>query len=166
MRGDMTMFKMERKNFSEGKTNRKKKIICISAVILIALFAEIIFLVSNGIKLYQNKIANAENIQALSTETPLTAANKITGSGFSDVWDIAKTPDGGYVAIASYSGECDVDGDGRVDYSSPLKTDSLLIKYNASSKMEWSTCVTSQDSNGGEYKSVSVSPDGTLYRRI
>ena len=163
MRGDMAMFKMERKNFSEGKTNRKKKIICISAVILIALFAGIIFLVSNGIKLYQNKIANAENIQALSTKTPLTATNKITGSGFSDVWDIAKTPDGGYVAIASYSGECDVDGDGKVDYSSPLKTDSLLIKYNASSEIEWSTCVTSQDPNGGEYKSVSVSPDGTLY---
>lgn len=79
MRGDMAMFKMERKNFSEGKTNRKKKIICISAVILIALFAGIIFLVSNGIKLYQNKIANAENIQALSTKTPLTATNKITG---------------------------------------------------------------------------------------
>lgn len=163
MRGDMAMFKRKRKNFSEGKTNRKKKIICISAVILIALFAGIIFLVSNGIKLYQNKIANAENIQALLTEQQLVSANSITGSGFSDIWDIGKTPDGGYVAIASYSGDCDVDGDGKVDYSSPLKTDSLLIKYNASSEIEWSTCVTSQDPNGGEYKSVSVSPDGTLY---
>ena len=88
----------------------------------------------------------------------LKSAKSITGSGSSIIYEIEVTKDGGYVAVGSFTGACDIDGDGKIDAISQGDYDQLVIKYGSDENVEWFK--TFGGSKADELKSISISDDG------
>ena len=98
------------------------------------------------------------------SEFTVKAAKQITGSGASNIYDVEPTDDGGYIAVGSFFGEIDVDGDGTIDLTSEGGYDQLVVKYDKDSKVEWCK-VPKHDwdaprTQDDELYSVSILPDG------
>ena len=114
----------------EKHTNRKIVIGIVSIIITI------IAVIAVTVKTTNIFSANfiKEKIQALDSslnvETSITPKS-ITGMGFANLKDVKQTEDGGYIAVGSFQGATDLNGDGVVDATTSGNLDALIIKYNA-----------------------------------
>jgi hypothetical protein len=134
--------------------------IVIGVVSIILAIVAVIAIIANTTNIFSNNFGR-EKVNALdssiSIETSITPKS-ITGSGFANLKDVKKTADGGYVAVGSFQGEADLDGDGVVDVTSKGGLDALIVKYNSKNEYQWYKTYGTQADE--QYNGVDVTSDG------
>lgn len=82
----------------------------------------------------------------------------IIGSGYSEIYDMKATDDGGYVVAGSFTGECDMNADGIPDITAQGSTDAYIAKFNKDGEYEWHYVLgtTGED----EFKRIDLTADG------
>ena len=96
--------------------------------------------------------------RAQETEFTIKLAKSITGAGASNIYDVEPTDDGGYIAVGSFYGDIDINGDGTVDLTSEGSYDQLVVKYDGNSEVEWYKSFGGNQAD--ELNSVSIATDG------
>ena len=92
------------------------------------------------------------------SEFKLEWSKSEAGSGFSNINDIEKTADGGYIAAGSFAGELDINQDGEVDLVSYGDLDGLVSKFDKDGNVEWYTRVG--DAKKDTFNGISITADG------
>jgi len=91
-------------------------------------------------------------------EFDIKAVSTIKGNGFSQIYDIKSTGDGGYVVAGSAQGDCDINADRKVEFTSKGDYDYVIAKFDKDGVYQWH--YTDGTTGPDEFKKVDRTSDG------